>query len=353
MPTLNPLRLRLEHSGSRTSLPGPSGASAEKSIVRRILRRSELFQYFTGRRRIDTMPITLQHRRVFILPTLHGFTFGIALVLMLVGSTNYSLGLGFALTFLLAGISIVGLVNTYRNIIGLRITMGRAEPVFAGDEAAFLMHVENPYRFARHSLETLRDGRVSRFDVGKEGWSTVSIAAAAPRRGWLPLGKVTLQTRYPLGLFRAWSPIRPDAEVLVYPRPEITPLPPELPISREGHALDIGIGGEDFAALRAYQPGDSPRHIAWKITARSDALVTKQFSSLGATELVFTWSLLPPGLDLETRLSCLAGWVIEAEASQVHYGLVIPGTDIEPGRGFDHRNQCLKALAVFDAGISR
>ncbi|MSQ18804.1 MAG: DUF58 domain-containing protein [Betaproteobacteria bacterium] len=151
--------------------------------------------------------------------------------------------------------------------------------------------------------------------------------------------------------FRAWSPIHPDVQVLVYPRPEITPLPPELPMPRDGHAIDLGAGGEDFAALRAYQPGDSPRHIAWKITARSDELVTKQFSTQGATELVFAWSSLPLRLDLESRLSLLAGWIIQAEASQVSYGLAIPDTDIEPGRGLGHRNQCLKALAVFDGGI--
>ncbi len=321
--------------------------------MRRILERSELFHLFTRRRRIDAMPITLRHRRVFILPTLHGLTFGIALALMLVGSTNYSLGLGFALTFLLAGISIVGLVNTFRNLIGLRITMGRSEPVFVGDEAQFVMHVENSHRFARHSLEALRGDRISRFDVGQADWASVSIAAPASQRGWLALGKVTLQTRYPLGLFRAWSPIWPDAQILVYPRPEITPLPPELPIPHEGHAVDIGIGGEDFAALRPYQPGDSPRHIAWKITARSDALVTKQFSTQGAAELIFAWSSLHARLDLESRLSWLAGWVIQAEAAQVNYGLIIPGTAIEPGRGLDHRNQCLKALAVFDGGIAQ
>jgi uncharacterized protein (DUF58 family) len=339
--------------GSRTPLSAATGKRSAPSILRRTLERSELFQFLARKRRIDGMPITLQHRRVFILPTLHGVTFCIALVLMLVGSTNYSLGLGFALTFLLAGISIVGLVNTFRNVIGLRITMGRAEPVFAGDEATFLMHVENPYRFARHSLETLRDGRVTRFDVANEGWATVSIATAAPRRGWLEIGKVTIQTRYPLGLFRAWSPIRPDARVLVYPRPEVTPLPPEAPIPRDGHTVDLDNGGEDFAALRAYQPGDSPRHIAWKITARTDELVTKQFSSLGATELILSWTSLPPRLDLESRLSRLAGWIIEAEASQVRYGLAIPGTEIEPGSGLDHRNQCLKALAIFDGNIGR
>ncbi|MFN0301731.1 MAG: DUF58 domain-containing protein [Burkholderiales bacterium] len=317
------------------------------------MQRSEVYRLLTGGRRIDSAPIVLRHRRLFIFPTLHGFTFGAALVMMVIGSTNYSLSLGFALTFLLAGISIVGLVNTFRNVIGLRVTMGRSEPVFAGEDAQFIMHVENPFRYARYSLEAVRDGRIARFDVGAQGWSTVAVLAATKHRGWLDLGKVTVQGRYPLGLFRAWSAVRPDVRVLVYPHPEISPLPPEQAIPQLGNTLDIGIGSEDFVALREYQLGDSPRHIAWKITARSDELVTKQFSSRGSAELIFAWSSLPVLFDIEARLSRLAGWIIQAEGSQASYGLSIPGTEIAPGRGIEHRDQCLKALAVYDGGIAR
>ncbi len=324
-----------------------------QDLFRNMLSRSEVVQFLTAGRRIDVTPITLRHRRVFILPTLHGFTFGVALVLMIVGSTNYSLGLGFALTFFLAGIAMVGLVNTFRNLIGLRLTMARSEPVFAGDDAAFMIHIENPYRFARHSLEAVRGARSTRFDIDAQSATSVMLPAVAERRGWLELGKITVQTRYPLGLFRAWSPMRPDAQVLVYPRPDITPLPPEHAVPRFGNTLDTGIGSEDFVALREYHPGDSPRHIAWKITARSDELVTKQFSSRGSAELIFDWSALPPTLDIESRLSRLAGWLVQAEAAQTSYGLAIPGTAIDPGRGLEHRNQCLKALALFDGGITR
>ncbi len=318
-----------------------------------MLQRSEIYQFLTAGRRIDATPVTLRHRRVFIFPTLHGLTFGAALVLMVVGSTNYALGLGFALTFLLAGISIVGLVNTFRNIIGLRLTMARSEPVFAGEDAAFMIRVENPYRYARHALEAIRDGRTTRFDLDGETEATVTVLAAAARRGWLDLGKVTIQTRYPLALFRSWSPVRPDAQVLIYPFPEITPLPPKQAVPELGNSLDTGAGSDDFVALREYHPGDSPRHIAWKVTARSDQLVTKQFSSRGSAQIIFDWSALPPALDVEARLSRLAGWVLQAEAGQMRYGLAIPGTRIDPDRGLDHRNQCLKALALFDGGHAR
>ncbi len=354
------------HSTLQAAFSGPPPAASSagapsqglwprlyQSMFANMLQRSEVYQFLTAGRRTDATPITLRHRRVFIFPTLHGFTFGAALVLMIVGSTNYALGLGFALTFLLAGISIVGLVHTFRNVIGLRLTMARSEPVFAGEDAAFVIRVENPYRYARHSLEALRDGRTTRFDLDGESEATVTVLAGTARRGWLDLGKVTIQTRYPLALFRSWSPVRPDAQVLVYPFPQITPLPPEQAVPELGNTLDTGIGSDDFIALREYHPGDSPRHIAWKVTARSDHLVTKQFSSRGSARIIFDWSVLPPALDVEARLSRLAGWVLQAEAGQMHYGLAIPGARIDPHRGLDHRNQCLNALALFDDGHAR
>jgi len=48
-----------------------------------------------GARRIEAAPIHLGQRRVYILPTLQGITFGMAIVLMLIGSVNYALSLGF------------------------------------------------------------------------------------------------------------------------------------------------------------------------------------------------------------------------------------------------------------------
>src|SRR5690349_25103785 len=52
-----------------------------------------------------------------------------------------------------------------------------------------------------------------------------SLAVPAERRGWLALGRVMLETRFPLGLFRAWSYVEPESRCLVYPRPETSPLP--------------------------------------------------------------------------------------------------------------------------------
>jgi len=83
--------------------------------------------------------------------------------------------------------------------------------------------------------------------------------------------------------------------------------------------------------------------------ARTGNLLTKQFSEDAAAELWLDWEHANPALDLEQRLSLLAGWVLVAEQGGARYGLRIPGTEIEPDRGDAQRAECLQALALYEA----
>jgi uncharacterized protein (DUF58 family) len=314
--------------------------------------RSELFLFWrllTGRAAPEAGPVVLSQRRVYVLPTRHGYVFGVTLVLMLVGSINYSLSLGFMLTFLLAGMGLVAILHTYRNLAHLAISAGRAEPAFAGEPVRFHLHVDNPSPFDRASIEA-RCGTAAAFaDVPARGTADLALALRTARRGWYRLPRVTVETRYPLGLVRAWSYVQPDARVLVYPRPADADLPPPSAAPERGGAAAAGSGTEDYAGLRPYQPGDSPRHIAWKAVAREDLLLTKVFVGRGASELWLDWTSFPPQAGVETRLSWLTRQVLLAEEANVVYGLRLPGCELAPALGEAHRDACLKALALFGA----
>jgi uncharacterized protein (DUF58 family) len=52
---------------------------------------------------------------------------------------------------------------------------------------------------------------------------------------------------------------------------------------------------------------------------------------------------------VEQRISRLAGWLLMAEAAGLSYGLRLPTVQIDIGRGHDHRDRCLEALAVFES----
>jgi len=158
---------------------------------------------------------------------------------------------------------------------------------------------------------------------------------------------VMLETRFPLGIFRAWSYVEPEAHCLVYPRPERSALPPASGESAIGGLRSPVPGNDDYAGLRAYQLSDSPRHVAWKAVARSEDMLTKQFTGEAAAELWLDWGRLPAGLGVEQRLSRLAGWVLAADRAGRHYGLRLPGVEFAPGHGDRHRAACLQALALY------
>ena len=293
-------------------------------------------------------PIVLGHRRVYVLPTVHGCVFGLVLLLMLAGSINYSLSLGFVLTFLLAGLGVNGIFYTFRNLANLRISGARPAPVFAGEMARFPLRIENPSGIERAALQVVSAaGRTHDFDVAPQSEEIVPVELPAARRGRLAIGRVMLQTRFPLGLVRAWTCVEPQLDCVVYPRPETPPTPLPAPEGGRGDGSLTALGNEDFAGLRAYLPGDSPRRIAWKADARDRGLLSKIFSGQADARLWLEWEALPAGLDTEARIARLAAWVLQADAAGLAYGLRLPGVVIEPGSGSAQRNHCLEALALF------
>ena len=291
----------------------------------------------------------LARRRVFMLPTRAGVVFALVLLLMLAGSINYALSLGFILTFLLAGLGITGILHTYRNLAGLRITAARTSAVFAGEVAQFRVRIENRSGTDRYSLALTRNKRdVTRVDAP----AACAVIAVAPvgtvRRGVLRPGRFTLFTRFPIGLFHAWSYVELDTECLVYPRPATPGLPLPHDVSHFPEGSRAGRGTQDFSGLRDYQPGDAPRHIAWKAAARGQALLTKQFIGGASGELRFSLAQLPADLGLEEKLSCLTRWVLDANRAGLAYALELPGTLLPLSSGAAHRERCLEALARFE-----
>jgi uncharacterized protein (DUF58 family) len=309
--------------------------------------RSRLFSRVFRPRGREPGPVVLRQNRVYILPSRHGLLFSLFLGLMLLGSMNYNLSLGYILTFLLATLGLVSILHTFRNLVHLRISPGRTAPVFAGETGSFPVLLESPDRDARWGIGVCREGAPPVYaNVAAGAPGELVLRVEAPRRGWLRPGRLRVFTEFPLGLFHAWSYLEPDVSLLVYPKPDHSRLPLPLPQPAEGEGGVFGAGDEDFAGMRPFRPGDSPRRVAWKAAARERGLFTKQFSGRADTELWLDWDLLA-GIDTEVRLSRLARWVLDAEAAGIAYGLRIPGRARPPARGQAHRDQCLQDLALF------
>jgi uncharacterized protein (DUF58 family) len=312
-----------------------------QSVLESLLTRS-------SRRRPHAREIVLGQRRVFILPTRAGVVFAAILMLMLVGSINYGLGLGLVLTFLLGSFGITAMLHTFRNLAGLRVRPIRAEAVFAGETAHFGIGVHNPTRAWRYAIRSAGPGREADVvDVPGESSATLTLRVAAPERGVLRPGRLTLHTRFPVGLYHAWSYVDLDVQCTVYPKPAPAGMPLPLAATHSAARLRAGADADDFAGLRSYRPGDRLRHVAWKAAARGQGLLTKQFHGPCGGEVWLSLDCLPERLDLEARISQLARWVLDAHAAGVSYGLRLPDATVRPAGGERHRDRCLEALALY------
>ena len=317
-------------------------------LFQAIIRRLHLERFFYGEGP-QTTPITLDRHRVFILPTQAGLLFGMALVTMLIAATNYNNSMGFLFTFLLVGVGLMSMLHTYRNLVRLTFRAGHAAPVFVGEQAQYTLYIDNPSSVPRFALTLSLDAGAPTYgDVPAQGVTHLVVSHLATRRGYMPMGRCTISTRFPVGLFCAWAYIDLAMQCLVYPAPaRPQPLPP-LHRSEYARGQTRAQGAEDFVGLRQYVAGDSPRHIAWKHAAHDGDLLTKQFAGEGHMQRWLTWDDVV-SRDVETRLAVLCRWVLSTHAEGVPYGLLLPNTEIMPAWTPAHRDACLTALALYES----
>lgn len=295
----------------------------------------------------DTLPITLERRRLYILPTRAGLGFGVLLGVMLIAGLNYSNSSALFLAFLFAGVGLVSMHESHRNLLRSRLLDAHAPAVFAGDTGSVQLTLSNELAHVRSSLEAqLEDGAPAVADVPARGVHRFELALPAPRRGIQRIERLRLSTTYPFGLFRVWTWVHAPLTMIVYPRPHGSRPMPVQDGMRPGVRLR-GIGTEDeWIGLRPFREGDSPRQVAWKAYARELPLLVKEYGATGSELRMFDFEQLQ-GLDTEARLEQLSRWIVDAEARGESYGLRLPGVRIEPDAGAEHRHRCLTALALY------
>ena len=305
-----------------------------------------LQRFFVGEGPLSS-PYLLTHRRVYILPTRQGYAFALLLLIMLLGSINYSNSLGYFLTFLLASLIQITIFHTYNNLLKLSFGPAICSPVFSDNPASFLVKVNNLNYKTRFSIDAFTPQHIlSSTDIKKNSITTLTIKHSFEQRGLIPLPRFTVESRFPFGLFRAWSHIQFSQDQLVYPKPA---LKGDLPFKSLGLSMgkkELNIGSEDFRGLRSYIEGDPLQHIHWKSFARHQTLQTKEFSSSSSDELWLNYSDTPV-TGIEAKLSLLTRWVLLAEKENLIYGLHLPTSEIKPNSGSQHVESCLKQLALY------
>jgi uncharacterized protein (DUF58 family) len=309
--------------------------------------RSRLASWMRRRQGLDRLPVTLERRRLYILPTRAGYAFAGLLLLMLLAGLNYANSLALFVTFLLAGFALVAMQQCHHNLLGTELTSAIAPAVFAHSRGALELTLTSRGRLARPRLEAaLPQAPPLIADLAAHGQQRLELPVSAAARGIVRFERLRLATAHPFGLFRVWTWVHTPLEMLVYPQPRGSlPMPVE-PGRHSGTRARDSAGADEWVGLRPFRDGDSPRQVDWKAYAREAPLLVKDYVQAGSELREFDFAALAH-LDLEARLSQLARWVVDAEARGEHYGLTLPGARLPPDRGPEHRHRCLAALAVF------
>lgn len=309
--------------------------------------------WYARRHGVDDLPVKIERRRIYIVPSRFGLMLTALLIAMLIAGLNYSSNLGLAFAFFMTSTVLVAMHHCHRNLLGLTVDVKLEVDALAGTDAIFFFMLRNESAVDRCDVE-VRLGSASdsprslveaTHSVAIGCYEEVMLAVPVIDRGVRRFSQFELRTTYPFGWFRAWTYVQAPLTAFVAPSPGGNrPLPAVTAATGES-ARSESRGEEDFAGLRSYTPGIPLKHMAWKTLARGGEASVRVYSDLGARPEWLEWSSLD-GLDTEARLSQLSRWILECETGhQRPYGLRIPGVDIPPGRGPAHRWRCLRALA--------
>ncbi len=291
---------------------------------------------------VEPLPIHLHRKRIYIVPTGFGMGFAVLLFVMLLGALNYGNNAALLLTCLLGAAAINSMLSAFRALNGLSLERIENQPVVAGRPVDLLLHF-NPHMRRRCALRMESAAGARTFTLPRQDRAKITWPLATQRRGWLDVPQLRMASTWPYGLFRSWSWLHPAHRVLVYPQPETSgPLPRGA--RQQSHPRHLH-GGEDAATLRAYRSGDPVKRVAWKASARHDALLVRETEQPAQQpDWELRWHDLH-GMDDESRIARLARWVDQAHAAGVRWTLALPAKTVGPAAGAAHYHHCMSELA--------
>lgn len=306
--------------------------------------------------------LTLTHRNLYILPTRVGWVFALVLLVLLLGSINERINLGYGLAFLLGSSALAAAHLTHGNLQGMQLHLQPMRSVHAGEALQLSISLRHTSpRDAGWGLRISSAGGAEQQIELQPGCETlVTLDVPTTHRGWMRLPRLTLASCYPLGFFRAWAYWRPLGRALIWPALEdnVPPLPHLNSDAAHGATVPVAQAtGEIQEGLRDYRRGDPLRSIAWRKSSHAIAsgsgLVSRTSEQSQSENLWLDYhhSMGLSGLSKEARVSRLASWLILAEErAQVAggmYGLRLPGVHVACGCGGSHLQTCMNALATW------
>ncbi len=305
-------------------------------------------QQWLDKRIPPSTSVTLDQRRIFILPSRYGLVYLLLSMGIFIGATNYEKNMLFGLVFWMLGLFLIAILHSFNNLSGLTITSIKAYPAFAGTHAEFEFELSTMKRRGHEDIRLAWPGQEAVLAQTAPSRPTrVTLTHLTDQRGWLLPGRLRVESVYPLGLLRVWTWVDFDTRALVYPKPISTQVHP-ISTLRDEQGREVAHGHhEEFRGFRDYRSGDPLRHVMWKSLARGQELQTALHQDYVDQRQWIDWQQFE-GMDRENRLARMCWLALALSRAEGHYGLRLPGVALDPERGEVHRDSVLKALALFE-----
>ncbi|NVK30165.1 MAG: hypothetical protein HWE20_04135 [Gammaproteobacteria bacterium] len=283
-------------------------------------------------------------RQVFILPTRFGLFWLFAAFVVWLTGTNFGNGVLLLVSYLLVSLWVSAMFSTFYNLYGLRYRVAHAQHCEAGADAALTLSFVD--QRAHYDVALLSPaGRAVATSLQPNQPATARVDVHLPTRGVHKPPRLILQTIQPFGLFRAWSRLNLDIELLAWPRAVF--FAAQQGHSAESQQTEGSVLSDDIDGVRAWQQGLPLRAMRWDRYLVSGQLTQLDFARHSSSD-DHTISLGDYAhLDLESALSAMAERVVKMDQACLAYALVLGQQTIGPALGPEHSLRCREALARY------
>lgn len=298
-----------------------------------------------------------QDDKIYILPTGHGFVFLIGIVVMILTAATYGNNLIYILAFSLFSVVMVGMVQTHNNLRGVKLKVIHIEESFADNWSHIEVRLEHQLKAVRQSLvvslnsNEFVNSKPSLLEVlPLQSSAKLDVPVRLLRRGHYDLPRFIIETRFPMGLFRAWKYISVQQKIYIYPSLKgHSALPLRAGFNEEGENQPLSLSPSqdmDFKEHKLHREGESQRHMDWKLAAKRGEFYTKTFEGERNQAYSFDFTQVRFSSD-EDKLSQLAQWIHQVFKIDSGFEMILPGKKIELGSGIQHYRASLRELAKY------
>jgi uncharacterized protein (DUF58 family) len=291
-------------------------------------------------------------------PTREGWWFLIATVLIGLGAVNAGLNLLFLVWGMMLSLILASGVLSELGLRGLEVRRGPPIAVHAG--SPYLMGITLSNRKRRLpsfsiEVEDLEDGRpiekrcyFLKLPAGRTQETAYRHVQA--RRGRYRLSGLRVSTKFPFGLIQKSRDVADPIDLIVYPA--LVPVAPGL---LRGLPTQLGRGRQkwrsrhgDFFGLRDFRPGDDPRDIHWRTSARRGALFVRENEDDEGIEATVVLDNATGAADemFEDAVSHAASVSLELLQRGFRVALALRGAAVPADAGPAQVTRILRALAL-------